>query len=113
VEIEQMWSRWIHEGVFDDKSSSPDVLARLEMNKEGLAGGEDVYEDLRTHVRRNLRSGEKNKVVVAMDHIQAAANASAPILSKLLRKAESCRHRRMGRLAQARPGHSRMDETVM
>ena len=90
IEIQQMWSRWVHAGTFDGKPSSPMDLARYlaDAHKEGLPGWEQVNEALRSHVRGYLRSRDKNKVVVAMDHVQAAADAGAPILASLLREAE-------------------------
>jgi hypothetical protein len=57
MEIQQMWSRWIHSGTFDGKPSSPMDLARYmaDAHKEGLSGWE-IHEALRTHVRGCLRS---------------------------------------------------------
>ena len=86
IEIQQMWSRWISEGVFDGKPNSPKNLAGYlaDAHKEGRPGWEQVNETLRSHVRRHLRSGDKHRVFVAMEHVQAAANAGAPVLSALL-----------------------------
>ncbi len=89
MEIQQMWIRWIHAGVFDRKTSSPTDLARYlaDAHKEGLSGWESVNDALRGHVRHWLRSGDREKVVVAMDHVRAAADAGAPVLASLLREA--------------------------
>lgn len=86
-EIQQMWSRWIHSGAFDRKAMD---LARYlaDAHKEELPGWEPVNEALRSHVRGYLRSGDENKVDVAVNHLQAAADAGAPILASLLREAE-------------------------
>jgi TIR domain-containing protein len=87
IEIQQMWRRWIHTGAFDSKSMDlAGYLARA--HQEGLPGWEPINETLRSHVRGYLRSGDRDKVVVAMDHVQAAADAGAPILASLLRETE-------------------------
>lgn len=85
-DIQQMWVRWVHEGAFD---GFPKDLARYltDANNEGLPGWEPVGEALRSHVRACLRSMDKDKVVIAMDHIRAAADAGAPVLGSLLREA--------------------------
>jgi hypothetical protein len=90
VEIQQMWTRWIHGGTFDGKPSSPEDLAcyLADAHKEGLSGWEPVSDALRSHVRGYLRSGDENKVVVAMDHVQAEADAGVPVLALLLRETE-------------------------
>jgi hypothetical protein len=90
VEIQRMWTRWIHDGVFDGKPSSPQDLARYlaDAHKEGLSGWGPISEALRSHVRKYLRSGDKNNVVLAMDHVRAAADAAAPVLASLLRETE-------------------------
>lgn len=90
MEILQMWTRWVHAGAFDGSPSSPSDLAHYLINahKENLPGWERVNEALRSHVRGYLRSGDENKVIVAMDHIQAAADAGAPVLALLLREAQ-------------------------
>jgi len=87
VEIQQMWSRWISSGTFDKR---PDLLAHhlADAHKKELPGLASINEALRSHVRSGLRSGDKQKVVTAVDHIQAAANNDAPVLSTLLREAE-------------------------
>ncbi len=89
VEIQQMWSRWIHNGVFDGKPDTPSTLARYlaDSHKEGLPGWEHVGEALRSHVREYLRSGDKQKVVISVDHIRAAADQGAPVLADLLGEA--------------------------
>jgi hypothetical protein len=89
VEIQQMWSRWISTGSFDGKPHSAEHLARYlaDANKEELRGWDDVNEALRSHVRAYLRSGDKQKVVIAVDHIKAAADKGAPVLAALLREA--------------------------
>lgn len=85
-EVQQMWTRWVRAGVFDGK---PRDLARYlaEAHKEKLPGWEDVNEALRSHVRGYLRSRDKNKVVIAVNHLKAAADAGAPVLASLLREA--------------------------
>lgn len=89
IELQQMWSRWIEHGVFDGKPSAPSNLAwyLADSFKEGLPGWEQVNEALRSHVRGYLRSGDKLKVNIAVDHIQAAADQGAPVLVALLREA--------------------------
>ncbi|MGE0824311.1 MAG: toll/interleukin-1 receptor domain-containing protein [Candidatus Binatia bacterium] len=90
VEIQQMWSRWVYGGAFDGKPSAPIYLARYlaSAHKERLPGWEGVSEALRSHVRDYLRSGDENKVVTAVEHIRAAADTRAPVLTALLREAE-------------------------
>ena len=90
-EIQMMWRRWIGAGAFDGEPSSPKDLARYlaDAHKEGLPGWEAVNDELRSHVRRYLRSGDKAKVLVAIDHIQAVADQGAPILNPLLGEAIS------------------------
>jgi TIR domain len=90
VEVRQMWSRWIQRGAFDGKPGTPTNLARYlaDAHTKGLPGWEPVHEVLRSHVREYLRSGDKNKVIIAMDHVQAAADVGAPVLTLLLREAE-------------------------
>jgi len=87
TEIQQMWSRWISSGAFDNR---PDLLAHhlREAHNRGLPGWDPINESLRSHVRSYLRSGDRNKVITAVDHIQAAADKGAPVLSALLREAE-------------------------
>jgi hypothetical protein len=87
--IQQMWIRWIHAGAFDGKPGSPRDLARYltDAANERLPGWEPVCDALRSHVRACLRSMDKDKVVIAMDHIQAAADAGAPVLGFLLGEA--------------------------
>ena len=84
-----MWCRWISNGVFDGKPSSPQDLARYlaDAHKERLSGWDPVNEALRAHVRSYLRSGDKNNVDIALQHIQAAADARAPVLVALLDEA--------------------------
>lgn len=90
AEIQRMWIRWVHAGAFDGKTRSPRELARYlaDADKEGLPGWEPVGEALRSHVRACLRSKDKDQVVVAMDHVRAAADEAAPVLASLLREAE-------------------------
>ncbi len=89
-EIQLMWVRWVHAGAFDGETRFPKDLARYltDANNEGLPGWEPVGDALRSHVRACLRSKDKDQVVVAMDHIRAAADAGAPVLGSLLREAE-------------------------
>ena len=88
TEIRQMWTRWIHDGAFDGKPSTPKDLSRYlgDAQKEGLSGWERLNEALRNHVRSYLRSGDKQKVVTAVDHVQAAADVHALVLADLLRE---------------------------
>lgn len=90
VEIRQMWVRWITTGSFDGTPHSTRDLARYlaNANKEELRGWEDVNKAVRDHVRAYLRSRDRNKVVIAADHIQAAADTGAPVLESLLFEAE-------------------------
>jgi hypothetical protein len=90
VEIQQMWSRWVYAGTFDGEPSTPTDLARYlaDAHKEGLSGWDSINQALRNHVRECLRSGDEKKVFVAMDHVQAAADAGAPVLAALLRETE-------------------------
>jgi TIR domain len=89
-ELQQMWSQWIHNGSFDGKPSSQYDLAHFlaRAHEEKLPGWAPVEEALRSHVRGLLRSGDKNKVTNAVDHLQAAADAKAPVLATLLREAD-------------------------
>ncbi len=88
TEIQLMWSRWVRDGAFDGEPNSPRDLARYlaDAHKEGLPGWEQVNETLRSHVRGHLRSGDKDRVGIAMNHVMAAADAGAPVLSALLRE---------------------------
>lgn len=88
-EIQKMWSRWIETGSFDGKPNSPADLARYlaDANKEALRGWEGIHDALRSHVRGYLRSGDKQNVVVAADHIMAAADQGSPVLELLLSEA--------------------------
>lgn len=90
VEIEQMWRRWVQAGTFDGQPSTPTDLARYlaDSHTEGLLGWEPVHDALRNHLRDYLRSGDKQKVVVAVDHLRAAADAGSPFLASLLRETE-------------------------
>ena len=92
-EIQQMWSRWIRDGAFDGRPNTQSDLAHYlaDAHKEGLSGWEPVNEALRRHVKEYLRSGDKNKIVIAMDYVQAAAEKGAPVLQLLLSEAEGCR----------------------
>jgi hypothetical protein len=89
-ELSRMWARWIHDGSFDGEPNSPEDLAGYlaDAHKEELTGWEPVHEALRSHVRSFLRSGDRDKVVLAMDHVRAAADHSAPVLPLLLREAQ-------------------------
>jgi hypothetical protein len=90
VEIQQMWSRWIQAGAFDGKPSPPELLAHhlARADKERLRGWEGINEALRRHVREYLRSCDKKKVHVAVEHVMAAADAGAPVLASLLLETE-------------------------
>jgi len=90
ADIRQIWIRWISDGVFDGMHSSPKDLSRYldSADKEGVAGLESINEALRCHVRRYLRSGDKRKVVMAMDYVQAAADVGVSVLTTLLREVE-------------------------
>lgn len=95
IEIQQMWTRWIHAGAFDGKPNSPSDLAHYltKAHKEELRGKERINEALRSHVRGYLRSRDEKKVFVAMDHVQATAEVDTPgvdnpVLALLLREVE-------------------------
>ena len=90
VAIRQMWTRWIHHGCFDGKPRSPQELARflVDAEREELAGRDAVEEALRSHVRGELLSGERDRVVGALDHVEAAADVGAVVLGTLLREAD-------------------------
>ena len=90
VAIRQMWTRWIHHGCFDGKPRSPQELARflVDAEREELAGRDAVEEALRSHVRGELQSGERDRVVGALDHVEAAADVGAAVLGTLLREAD-------------------------
>ena len=85
-EIRQMWRRWIRTGGFDHQ---PDQLASYlaDADKEGLPGWAPAHEDLRSHVRGYLRSGDGNKVRTACKYISTAASRRAPVLELLLHEA--------------------------
>jgi hypothetical protein len=89
TELQLMWSRWIQAGAFDGKPRRPTDLALYlaDAHKEGLPGWESANEALRSHVREYLRSGDKSKVFVAVEHIRATADRGAPVLAELLREA--------------------------
>jgi hypothetical protein len=90
VELQQMWSRWVQKGCFDGLPNTPRDLARYlaDARNEELAGWDDISDALRSHVRGHLRSGDKNRVAIAIDHMQAAADVKSPVLGTLLREAE-------------------------
>jgi hypothetical protein len=85
VQIQQMWIRWVQTGAFDGKPSSPTDLARylVDAHKEGLRGWDGIEEALRGHVRRYIRSGDKQKVIIAVNHLRAAADRGAPVFAAL------------------------------
>ena len=85
-EIPQMWSRWIRSGSFDGSPSRPTDLARYlaDAEKEGLPGWDPVNDAVQGYVRIQLRSGDKDKVNTALDHVRAAADKGAPVLARLL-----------------------------
>jgi hypothetical protein len=89
VELQEMWSGWVQKGCFDGKPNTPHDLARYIANahNEELAGWEDVSEAVRTHVRGHLRSGDQNRVEIAINHISAAADAKSPVLPALVQEA--------------------------
>ena len=88
LEIRWMWGRWIQSGSFDGHPSKPSDLARYmaDAHKEQRPGWEPMHEALRGHVRSCLRSRDKQKVSLALDHIRAAADQDAPVLAALLRE---------------------------
>ena len=90
MEIQQMFMRWIRNGAFDGKPKGPmDLAGQLaDAHNENLTGWGNIHKALRDHVREYLRSGDKKKVFVATDHIQAAADSGAPVLASLLRETE-------------------------
>jgi hypothetical protein len=115
IELQQMWSRWIEHGVFDGKPSAPSNLAWFlaDSFKEGLPGWGHVNEALRSHVRGYLRSGDKLKVNIAVDHIQAAADlGGARSGGPASRSQWSFGYSGMERLEKLRPGDRRMDGLV-
>lgn len=86
--IQQMWMRWINNGIFDDKDKPRQLANYLsDANKEQLLGWERISEELRIHVRRSLRSKDKVKVYNAINHVIAAAEKSTPVFDLLLREA--------------------------
>lgn len=89
-EIQQMWTRWIYSGSFDGRPSAPADLARYlaDAQKEGLPGWYPINDALRNHVRSQLRSRDKEKVITGLHHVQAAAEEGAPVLARLLRDLE-------------------------
>lgn len=86
-EIQHMWNRWVKSGVFDANAAG---LARYlaDAHNEGLEGWGPVNETHRRHIRDCLRSGDQEKVFIAIDHVIAAADNGAPVLAILLREAE-------------------------
>ncbi len=90
IELQQMWSRWIRDGCFDGDPFGPADLARyfVSAKEERLRGWDPIHETLRQHVRRYLRSGDRQKVHTALDHLRANADAMTPALPALLREAE-------------------------
>jgi hypothetical protein len=88
MEIQQMWRRWILEGGFDGEPCYPLILAHhlASAEKEGLFWSV-VKDALRSHVRTFLRSGDRTKIFVAIEHIKAAADKDAPVLAALLGEA--------------------------
>lgn len=87
-EVQQMWTRWIHSGVFDMPLAAKRLGRYLaDAEKKRLPGWSDVNEALRSHVRSCLRSRDREKVEAALEHIKAAANAGASVLQSLLREA--------------------------
>jgi hypothetical protein len=88
--IRQMWARWIQDGCFDDSPRSPGELAHVlvDAEREGLLGRDELVEELRRHVRGELRAGERDRVVSALDHVQAAADLEANHLGVILFEAE-------------------------
>ena len=90
IEIQRMWTRWVHDGAFDGEPSSPKTLANYlaDAHKNRQSGWEAVDKALTSHVRSCLRSGDRVRVFAATCHISAAADAGAPVLAALLREAE-------------------------
>jgi hypothetical protein len=85
-QIQQMWSRWVQMGAFDGKPCKPTDLARYltDAQKEGLRGWDTIEAAVREHVRRCVRSGDKELVRVAVEHLRAAADYGAPAFAGLL-----------------------------
>jgi hypothetical protein len=85
-EIQQMWNRWVQMGAFDGKPGTPNDLARYltDAEKEGLRGWDPIEAAVREHVRRCVRSGDKERVLVAVEHLRAAADYGSPGLAGLL-----------------------------
>ncbi len=88
LELQQVWIRWINSGVFDGKPNRPGDLAYYlsQAHKESLPGWDRIREALKDHVRGYLRSGNKEKVDLAIDHVQAAAENKTPVLHLLLQE---------------------------
>src|SRR5262249_23577660 len=81
-----MWCRWVEMGAFDGKPCTPTDLAKylLDAQKEGLRGWGPIEAALREHVRRCVRSGNEERVRIAVEHLQAAADYDAPNFAGLL-----------------------------
>jgi len=76
IEIQRMWIGWIDTGAFDShKDRLAHYLATAE--RDHLPGWVRIADALRSHVRRELRSGEQARVVNACDYIQRAADKEA------------------------------------
>ena len=61
------------------------VLAKA--HQERLPGWEPINNELRSHVRSCLRSGDQQKVFAAVEYIRATADNGAPVLTDLLSEA--------------------------
>jgi hypothetical protein len=85
-EIQQMWGRWVEMGAFDGKPCTPADLARYlrDAKKDELHGWAPIEAAVREYVRRCVRSGDKERVLVAVEHLRAAADHDAPGLAGLL-----------------------------
>ena len=86
TELVQMWTRWICSGCFDGDPLGPSELARaLGIAAErNLPGWAMVNDALRSHVRGLVRSGDRQKVAMAVDHLRAAADENASVLAALV-----------------------------
>jgi hypothetical protein len=84
--IQQMWNRWVQMGAFDDKPCRPADQAQYltDAQKEGLRGWDPIEAAVRAHVHRCVRSGDKERVMVAVEHLRAAADYGAPVPAGLL-----------------------------
>ena len=78
----QMWTRWIESGSFDNEGErAPGDLAYFmkQADKANTPGWDRIRESLRRHVRGLARSGQRAKVLAAVDHLQACVDAGLSV----------------------------------